>query len=107
MKFTSLLSAVGKGLKIAAPVASIYAGGFTGALGKIGIAVGAAEATAEALGAAKSGAQKSDALINVTVSILKASELVTGHEIADWELFVEGARDIQNGVVKIQKSLQF
>jgi hypothetical protein len=52
-----------------------------------------------------SGAVKLQAAVPLVVNIVKTSEMVSGHKIANETLFIEGCTDITSGVAKILNSL--
>lgn len=60
----------------------------------------------DAAGLQGSGAQKLTALQAFTLDILKQSELVVAHGVADDTLFAKGANEISQGVVDILNSLK-
>lgn len=59
-----------------------------------------------AAGIASSGPQKLAALQAFTLDILKQSELVAAHGVADDALFAKGANEISQGVVDVLQSLK-
>ena|SRR5437660_1109942 len=109
MSFISRLEAVGKGIlgvwSFAAPMAGAL--GFpAGVLGEIDRAVQIAEATALAVGQAKAGAAKSQAIIGFVKEALLASSLVAGHEIGDEALFTQAAQGMIDSVVLLEKAIR-
>ena len=111
MGFKSFLSKIGAGAKWALGIAqqlpdNRFSSIAEGVLGKIAVAVSAAELTSDLLGAAKGGEAKMGAVAPIAEVILRSSELVAGREIVDEAAFAEGARLVTEGVIKIQKSLK-
>jgi hypothetical protein len=71
-------------------------------LTSIGQIVVQAEALIQSPG---SGAQKLAAATPLVVNIVKTSELVSGHKIANETLFIQGCADLTSAVAKILNSL--
>lgn len=53
-----------------------------------------------------SGAQKLAAAAPLVTNIVRTSELVSGHEIADESLFIQGCTNITSGVAQVLNSLK-
>jgi hypothetical protein len=69
-------------------------------------AVGQVVVQAEALiQGAGTGPQKLAAAAPLVASIIKTSELVSGHQIANEQLFIQGCTDLTNAVAEILNSL--
>ena len=68
-------------------------------------AIGQVVIQAEALLGAGTGPQKLAAAAPLIASIIKTSELVSGHQIANETLFIQGCTDITNAVAEILNSL--
>jgi hypothetical protein len=70
-------------------------------------AVGQIVVTAEALiQVPGSGAAKLSAAAPLVTNIVRTSELVSGHEIADEALFLQGCTNITSGVAQVLNSLK-
>lgn len=109
MGFLSVLSKIGKGILTITGLLNVPATLFSsagGALGKISGYVIAVERMAEQANLTTAGGLKLDSVAPLAEQVIKGSELVSGHEIADEALFSEGTRDIVTGIVKILKSLK-
>ncbi len=109
MGFVSVLSKIGKGilagLKIFSPVAGVFAPA-GGVLGRIAIAIMAAERVAEAANLTTAGGIKMEGVEPLAAEAIKASEIVAGHEIGDESLFGQGVRKIVSGIHDVIKSLK-
>ena len=68
-------------------------------------AMGSVVVSAEALLGAGTGPAKLAAATPLIANIIKTSELVSGHEIADETLFIQGCTDITNGIAEVLNSL--
>ena len=71
-------------------------------LSSIGAVVVQAEALIQGAG---TGAQKLAAAAPLVANIVKTSELVAGHQIANETLFIQGCTDLTNAVAEILNSL--
>jgi len=70
-------------------------------------AVGQIVVTAEALiQTPGGGAAKLSAAAPLVVNIVRSSELISGHEIADEALFLQGCTNITSGVAQVLNSLK-
>src|SRR5882672_7989055 len=70
-------------------------------------AVGQIVVTAEAVFQTPgSGAQKLAAAAPLVTNIVRTSELISGHEIANEALFLQGCTNITNGVAQVLNSLK-
>lgn len=68
-------------------------------------AVGSVVVSAEALLGAGTGPAKLAAAAPLVANIVKTSELVSGHKIANETLFIQGCTDLTNAVAEILNSL--
>lgn len=69
-------------------------------------AIGAVVVQVEAIiQGAGTGAQKLQAAAPLVANIVKTSELVSGHQIANEPLFIQGCTDLTNAVAEILNSL--
>ena len=69
-------------------------------------AVGQIVVTAEAVLQTSGGAAKLAAAAPLVTNIVRTSELVSGHEIADEALFLQGCTNITSGVAQVLNSLK-
>jgi hypothetical protein len=67
--------------------------------------IGSVVVSAEAVLGSGTGPQKLAAAAPLVANIVKTSELVSGHKIANETLFIQGCTDLTNAVVEILNSL--
>lgn len=68
-------------------------------------AIGGVVTNAEALLGPDTGAAKLEAAAPLVANIVKTSELVSGHKIANQALFIQGCTDLTHAVAEILNSL--
>lgn len=115
--FTSVLKAIGQGVvkafgifagnPVLQQVAGTYIPGASSLIQPIiGIVTAVERAFAIAKPDGKSGPEKFAAALPLVEQVIKNSELVAGHEIADEALLTRGAGKILDGVVDVLNSLK-
>lgn len=90
------------------PLFGANAAGAAGVAGKVVndlTSVGQVVVSAEALLGAGSGPAKLAAAAPLVANIVKTSELLSGHQIANETLFMQGVTDLTNAVAEILNSL--
>lgn len=79
--------------------------------GKVALTVGGVmvpqiAAAEQAFTAVRSGPDKKKAVLDAVKSSIELSELLSGQEIADADLLMEGLGQINDGYVKVMKAVQ-